>query len=48
MNGSLYLRGNVVRLYLAGKEKGRGLVSCKECANVKMQSSDKYFRESEE
>ena len=45
MNGSLYLRGNVVRLYLAGKEKGKGLVSCKECANVKMQS---YFRESEE
>lgn len=45
MNGSLYLRGNVVRLYLAGKEKGKGLVICKECANVKMQS---YFRESEE
>ena len=48
MNGSLHLRGNVVRLYLAGKEKGRGLVSCKECANVKMRSSGKYFRESEE
>ena len=28
MNGSLHLRGNVGRLYLARKEGGRGLISC--------------------
>ena len=33
MNGSLYPRGNVGRLYLARKEQGRGLISCEECVN---------------
>ena len=48
MNGSLHRRGNVGRLYLAKKEGGRGLISCEECVNVKMQSLDKYLSKSEE
>ena len=30
VNGSLHLKGNVVRLYLARKEGGRGFISCEE------------------
>ena len=48
MNGSLYPRGNVGRLYLARKEGGRGLVSCEECVNVEEQNLDKYLSESKE
>ena len=48
VNGSLHPRGNVGGLYLARKEGGRGLVSCKKCVNVEVQSLDKYLSESEE
>ena len=48
MNGSLYPRGNVGRLYLTTREGGRGLISCEECVNVEVQSWDKYLSESEE
>ena len=48
MNGSLHLRENVGRLYLARKEGGRGLISCEECVNVEVQSLDKYLSKSEE
>ena len=43
MNGSLYPRGNVGRLYLARKEGGRGVISCEECVNMELQSLDKYL-----
>ena len=47
LNGNLNPRGNVGRLYLARKEEGKGLVSCKECVNMEVQSLDKYQCESE-
>ena len=46
--GSLHLKGNVVRLYLARKEGGRGFISCEEYVNVKVQSLDKHLTESKE
>ena len=46
MNENLYPRRNVGRLYLARKEEGKGLISCKQCVNVKVQSLDKCHRES--
>ena len=46
-NGSLDPKGNAGRSYLAKKEGGRGLTSCEECVNVKVQSLDKYLSESE-
>ena len=48
MNGSLHLRGNVGRFYLAKKEGGRGLISFEECVNMEVQSLDKDLSESEE
>ena len=45
VNGSLYLRGNVDRLYLARKEGVRGLTSCEKCVNVEVQGLDKYLSE---
>ena len=38
MNGSLHPRRNVGRLYLARKERGRGLITCEECVNVEVQN----------
>ena len=48
MNGSLHLRENVARLYLARKEGGRGFISREERVNVKVQSLGKYLSKSEE
>ena len=35
-------------LYLARKERGRGLISCEGCVNVELQNLDKYLSESKE
>ena len=35
-------------MYLARKERGRGLISYEECVNVDWQSMDKYLSKSEE
>ena len=48
MNESLHSRGNVGRLYFARKKGGKGLISCKECVNVDVQSLDKYLSDSKE
>ena len=36
------------RLYLARKERGRGLISCEKCVNVEGQSLDRYLSDSKE
>ena len=48
MNGSLHPTGNVGRLYLARKDRGRGLIICEECVNVEVHSLDKHLGENEE
>ena len=48
VNGSLHPGGNVGELYLARKERGRGLISCERCVNVELQNLDKYFSDSKE
>ena len=45
---SLHPRGNVGRFYIARKEGGKGLISCKECVIVEVQSLGKYLSESKE
>ena len=48
MNGRLHPRGNVGGFHLARKLGGSGLISCKECVNMEVQSLGKYLSESEE
>ena len=38
MNGCMHTRSNVARLYLPGKEGGRGLISIEECVNKESKS----------
>ena len=48
MNRCLHSRSNVARLYLPGKESGRGLFIIEECAMKEKKALQNYLRESKE
>ena len=48
MDGGLHPRDCVVRLYVARKEGGRGLISVKDCVNQTRISLERYVRSTEE